>query len=233
LTFSDAVISGRNISRAISDSVQLAETLTRSLGLVRSSLEGMQLSEALTRAVLAQIRAITDVLQLAESIVSGKQTIRAVTDGLSLSDLVTRGTVGHPRSIAETITLADSTSRSAMPFTRTATDSLQLLDSTFSARGVLRGINDAIALSDVASRKRGFGRPVAETIVLNDTLSRGPLVLHVALFDSISFAEQIELVIHVQGWPFRPSRPLPGLRSGLEGTLRLSLPTNWRLPLKR
>jgi hypothetical protein len=126
LTVSDTLTRSLSLPRSVTDSVTAGDSLTRLVALSRPISDSATVSDALTSAG-ARSRTAADTLSVTDSVTAAVTLARNVTDSLTVADVLTR-TAAHPRSVTDGLTVGDSATRAAMTFTRSATDTLFLID---------------------------------------------------------------------------------------------------------
>lgn len=182
-----------SLNRTASDSLNLAETLTRAVAFPRAITESVTLSESLARAVtnprvvaesitigesLARIaehpRAIAESITLTESLARIASDSRFPADGIALSDSAA-GTANPGRTATDTITLTENLTRGALTLARSATDAETLTDAVTRTSLRNRAAADSMALSDVATGIVSGGpqtRSATDSLSLADTATR-------------------------------------------------------------
>jgi hypothetical protein len=156
-------------SRALTDSLVLADALARTSARARATNESLVLAEVVARTRTGS-RGLSEALVLADAGVRQRASGRNLAEALVLADVATRATT-TTRAPAEGLVLDDSLFTTGRTFTTGMTFGVPGTPSQSS-------MTETLVLSDVAFSQTGTGRLMVETLHVFDELL-GPDILRV------------------------------------------------------
>lgn len=164
------IAAGQNITKSLSETIAVSESLTRIAGKIRTRSETVTISESLTR-IKGSNRAISQTVTVSDAVVRVKGIVRAISQTIGISETVAR-LAGKIRALSQTVAISESLTRIKSAF-RSLTNSITAVDSTPTfQKGKVRTLSDTIAVSDSLARMLGQIRALSQTVAVSESLTR-------------------------------------------------------------
>jgi hypothetical protein len=161
--------SGSLLTRTISDTITVSDTIIRRVEFLRRPSDTATVSDTTTRTATFG-RTISDTATLTDSIIRRMEFLRRPSDTATISDTATRN-VEFLRRPSDTCAVTDATTRNA-EFLRRPSDTISATDALARTATFGRTNNDTCAVSDALARTATFGRTNNDTCAVTDSLTR-------------------------------------------------------------
>jgi hypothetical protein len=192
--WNDTVAGGNEFSRTPSDSVSVADNVSRTVTYVRNvgpimpgDTREIAYFGSLTIDELMKLESVALTDSRNAQITGGQNFSRTPSDSVSVAD--TRS-LARGLSVTETLTITDATSRPTT-YLRGASDTAGVTDSRSVFVGQLRTISDAVVVADARTRLASYIRAAQDSLVVNDSATRVVAYLRLRSEPSLSVADAL------------------------------------------
>ena len=160
-------------TKSVSETVNVSEIITRSVGFKRSFSETVNLSDTFSR-VVAFARSISDTVNFSEVLTKSRGIVRSFSETVNFSEAIS-AVKAIIRSFSETVNFSEVVTKST-GFVRAFSETIHFSEAISALKAIARHFSETIHFSENVSRTASFLRSFSETIGFSDVLTKAGLM---------------------------------------------------------